>query len=60
MGVDRFEEIEVAQAGNKELVNFTPLLKKVREFETQGYEFVENDYSSTQITTNYVLLRKPK
>lgn len=59
-GAEKFEELEVAQAGKKDFFNFSPLLKKISELESQGYELVENDYSASQIFTNYVLLRKPK
>lgn len=59
-GADKFEEVEVSQAGKKNYLNFSPLLKKVSELESQGYELVENDYSGSAQLTNYVLLRKPK
>ena len=59
-GPTKFEKIEVVQAGKKDLQNFTPLLQKVSELEGQGYELVENNYATTQITTNYVLMRKPR
>ena len=59
-GPDKFEEVEVKQAGKKDYLNFSPLLKKVSELESQGYELVENDYGGSQQLNNYMLLRKPK
>ena len=58
-GPDKFESIEAKPTGKDRQYNLTPLLGKIAELETQGYELVGSNAFGPDEARVYALLRKP-
>jgi hypothetical protein len=60
---ENFETIYVKDEMSKDEFDYKPLLKRIQEYEKQGWEIVSNNvYTAGQggIPRNYVLMRRKK
>ena len=60
---EKYESINVKAEKEKAYYDFAPLLKRMQDYEKQGWELVTNTIYTTgqgMIPQNYVLMRKKK
>lgn len=58
-----FEIINVKDEKSKDVNDYRPLLKRIQEFESEGWELFSNqvfNYGDSTVPQNYVMMRRKK
>lgn len=57
---ESFERINIKDEKSRDNFDFSPILKRIEEYEKQGYELVSNNMGFANGPHNYVLMRRKK
>ncbi len=60
LGSDKFETIDIKDEKSTDAHDFRPLIKRIEQYQLEGWEIVANNVYLAGFATNYLLMRRKK